>query len=137
MKRGEDEMKTNMKKSILILLVTLLFAVMLSACGKDKIDMERFEVNLKYGYGNSLRMGSYAPFYIDVTNHGKDFGGTIQLMISARAYPGMMNQRMEIPVRHLSIAIPTDAATPRARLVPSALAEILPSVMVSTCCFST
>lgn len=90
-------MKTNMKKSILILLVTLLFAVMLSACGKDKIDMERFEVNLKYGYGNSLRMGSYAPFYIDVTNHGKDFGGTIQLIVPNATGNALYEKEISIP----------------------------------------
>ena len=79
--RGEDRMKKGFKKGILLLLVTAFFAVMLTGCGKEKIDMNRFEVKMKYGYGDTLRLNSYAPFYIDVTNHGKDFSGTVQLIV--------------------------------------------------------
>lgn len=81
MNKGEDRMKKGFKKGILLLLATVFFAAMLTACGKEKIDMNRFEVKLKYGYGDALRLDSYAPFYIDVTNYGKDFSGTVQLII--------------------------------------------------------
>ncbi|MBR4966412.1 MAG: hypothetical protein IKY53_07945, partial [Lachnospiraceae bacterium] len=90
-------MKTRVRKSILLMLTTLLFAVLLTACGKEKIDMDRFEVKLKYGYGDTLRMSCYAPFYIDVTNHGKDFSGTVQLIIPTSSGNTLYEKEISIP----------------------------------------
>ena len=38
----------------------------------------------------------------------------------AMVYPGMRNHKMEMPVSTRSMAIPTDAATPRDRDIPMA-----------------
>lgn len=97
MNRGEERMYKRIKKGVLLAIVTLLFAVMLTACGKEKFDMDRFEVKLKYGYGDMLRMSCYAPFYIDVTNHGKDFSGTVQLIIPNEGGNTLYEKEISIP----------------------------------------
>ena len=59
--------------------------------------------------------------------------GTKNESTSAAAYPGMINQKMDIPVSTRIIASPRDTATPMERLMLMAPAVIVPEVMSSTC----
>ncbi|MBO5341901.1 MAG: hypothetical protein J6A73_04340 [Lachnospiraceae bacterium] len=69
-----------MKKLPIILLLTMLLTGLV-ACEDIVKDADRFDVELKSGYGNSVEIGCYAPFYVEITNNGKDFEGAVQLII--------------------------------------------------------
>lgn len=74
----------NKKQTIFtVLLMGCLFctALLLGGCGKNDLDMDRFDVELKYGYDNMIQVETFAPFQIQVTNNGKDFQGVVQLII--------------------------------------------------------
>ena len=58
--------------------------------------------------------------------------GTKNDKISAMAYPGITNQKMDIPVSTRTIASPRDTATPIERLRLIAPALMAPEVMSST-----
>ncbi len=74
----------NRKQSVFtVLLLGCLFctALLLGGCGKSDLDMDRFDVELKYGYDNTVQVERFVPFQIQVTNNGKDFQGVVQLII--------------------------------------------------------
>ncbi len=64
-------------------------------------------------------------------------GETKKVNSKAMAYPGKTIYQIEIPVTTRSIESPTDIATPMDKLRPNTFPEICPSVISSTCCFST
>lgn len=87
-----------MKKGIIkrILAICLLSIMMLMAVSCDRVtpyESDRFDVELKCGYGNNVEIGSYAPFYIEITNNGKDFEGFVQLIIPGRDNMNIMHQK--------------------------------------------
>lgn len=74
----------NKKQSVFaVLLLGCLFCVALlfGGCGKNELDMDRFDVEVKYGYDNMVQVENFVPFQIQVTNNGKDFQGVVQLII--------------------------------------------------------
>ena len=58
--------------------------------------------------------------------------GTKKERIRAAAYPGIMNQKIDIPVSTRIIASPRETATPMERLRLIARDEIVPDVISST-----
>lgn len=86
-----------MKKGMLkrILTIGLLVVCMLPfvACINSTTEQARFNVSLSYGYGNGLEIGSYAPFYVEVTNNGKDFEGAVQMILPSRDGGNVMYEK--------------------------------------------
>ncbi len=87
-----------MKKGMLkrIPVICLLAIMMLMAVSCDVFtsqDPSRFDVEMKYGYGNNVEIGTYAPFYLEITNNGKDFEGFVQLIIPGRENMNVMHEK--------------------------------------------
>lgn len=83
------------EKVIRILSAILLGILMLGlmACDGSRVDADRFDVELKSGYGNSVEIGCYAPFYVEITNNGKDFEGSVQLIVPGRNNNNIMYEK--------------------------------------------
>jgi hypothetical protein len=62
---------------------TIIFSVLLLICGFSTTlhanPEERFEVSVKAGYDDTIRIYSKCPIYIEIENKGKDFRGEIQV----------------------------------------------------------
>lgn len=86
-------MKKGMAKRILIISLIGVFLLLATACGSNLLDKARFDVQLSCGYGNSVEMGAYAPFYVEIENHGEDFEGTIQMIIPGRNNQNVMYEK--------------------------------------------
>ena len=61
-------MKKGMKKKLLAVVLLGILMLGLLACEDGQVDSNRFDVKLKSGYGNSVEIGSYAPFYVFGSN---------------------------------------------------------------------
>ena len=91
-------MKQRTTKKILMMCVLSIAMLFLTACFAKKDDPTRFDVSLKCGYGNSVEIGCYAPFYVEVTNNREDFEGTIQLIVPGRENHNVMYEKeLSIP----------------------------------------
>lgn len=77
-------MKKNFIRKILTVLALSICMLGLFACNGSGEDKTRFDVELTCGYGNSVEMGSYAPFYVEITNNGKDFEGSVQMIVPGK-----------------------------------------------------
>lgn len=86
-------MKKGTVKRILAAGIISILVFGLMACTVGKTDPNRFDVELKSGYGNSVEVGSYAPFYVEITNNGTDFEGAVQLIIPGRENKNTMYQK--------------------------------------------
>ncbi len=86
-----------MKKGIIrrsLIIITVLACMLgLTACGGSQVDRTRFDVDLKAGYGNNIEIGSYAPFYVEITNNGKDFEGSVQMIVPGRGGSNVMYEK--------------------------------------------
>ena len=65
----------------------------------------------------------------------QDMFGTKKLIISDAAYPNIRNGSIGIPVKTLSIEIPTETETPMERAIPTDFCDIAPFVISLTCLF--
>lgn len=94
-----EEMEKMKKKSarllrnlaVICLLGLLLMSV--TACQDSTYDEDRFDVKLSYGYGNNLEINAYAPFYVDVTNNGANFEGSVQMIVPGRDNQNIMYEK--------------------------------------------
>lgn len=86
-------MKKGMKKKLLAVVLLGILMLGLLACEDGQVDSNRFDVKLKSGYGNSVEIGSYAPFYVEITNNGTDFEGAVQLIIPGQDNKNTMYQK--------------------------------------------
>ncbi len=86
-------MKKGTVKRILASVILSILMLGLVACKDSQADPNRFDVKLKSGYGNSVEMGSYAPFYVEITNNGTDFEGAVQLIIPGEEGKNTMYQK--------------------------------------------
>lgn len=80
------------------MVITLCICMLgLFACNNGKVDDTRFDVELSYGYGNSIEIGSYAPFYVEITNNGKDFEGSVQMIIPGKGGNVLHEKEVSLP----------------------------------------
>ncbi len=87
-------MKKGMAKRILaICLLGIMMLITVSCNVFAQQDQTRFDVELKCGYGNNVEIATYAPFYIEITNNGKDFEGYVQLIIPGRENMNVMHEK--------------------------------------------
>lgn len=87
-------MKKGMAKRILAICLLGIMMLMTVSCDVfTQQDQTRFDVELKCGYGNNVEIGTYAPFYIEITNNGKDFEGYVQLIIPGRDNMNVMHEK--------------------------------------------
>lgn len=87
-------MKKGMAKRILAICLLGIMMLMTVSCDTfSSQDQSRFDVELKCGYGNNVEIGTYAPFYIEITNNGKDFEGYVQLIIPGRNNMNVMHEK--------------------------------------------
>ncbi len=78
------------------LFIVCFMAVMLLgivACSGEKYDQGRFTVELSSGYGDKVQVGTYAPFWLEVTNNGEDFEGAVQIIVPGRENHNVMYQK--------------------------------------------
>ncbi len=81
-----------MQKLFMVLVLGICMSGLL-ACTESQADKTRFDVELEYGYGNSVKIGSYAPFYVEITNNGKDFEGSVQMIIPGQGGNNVMYEK--------------------------------------------
>ncbi len=86
-----------MKKIILTKVLTIIMIGIcmfgLVACVGNHRDQSRFDVELSSGYGNSVEIGAYAPFYVEIANKGKDFEGSVQMIIPGQNGSNIMYEK--------------------------------------------
>ena len=86
-------MKKGIMKKLIAGIVLGCFMLGLIACDNGQKDPNRFDVELKSGFGNSVELGSYAPFYVEITNNGTDFEGAVQMIIPGIDGKNIMYQK--------------------------------------------
>lgn len=117
--KGEEMEKMKKKsarmlKCLVVICLSGLLLMSVAACQNSTYDEDRFSVNLSYGYGNNLEIDAYAPFYVDVTNMGGNFEGSVQIIVPGRDNQNVMYEK-EISIQQ--------GATKRVEMV--AFVEIL------------
>ena len=91
-------MKKGILRRISVVIITLCILMPgLFACNNGKVDDARFDVELKSGYGNSIEIGSYAPFYVEITNNGKDFEGSVQMIMPGKGGNILYEKEVALP----------------------------------------
>lgn len=94
-----EEMKKMKKKSVKMLkclaVICLLGLLLVSAtaCQDSTYNEDRFSVSLSCGYGNNVEINAYAPFYVDVTNLGNNFEGSVQIIVPGRDNQNVMYEK--------------------------------------------
>lgn len=87
-------MKIGMMKKISVIFLLILCMLPMLACDRGAVlEQARFHVDLSYGYGSGIEIGSYAPFFVEVTNNGKDFEGSIQMIVPGRDNNNIMYEK--------------------------------------------
>ncbi len=86
-------MKKGMIKKIIALVVMVACMLPVMACDNLQVDKARFNVRMDYGYGGGVEIGSYAPFYVEITNNGNDFEGSVQMIIPGRGGENVMHEK--------------------------------------------
>ncbi|MBQ3036208.1 MAG: hypothetical protein IJD31_04680 [Lachnospiraceae bacterium] len=86
-------MKKGILRRSLIVIMVAICMLGLMACDHGRVDQNRFDVDLKAGYGNTIEIGSYAPFYVEITNNGADFEGSVQMIIPGRVGNNVMYEK--------------------------------------------
>jgi len=86
-------MKKGLLLKTLVILALSICMLGLLACVEGQADKTRFDVELEYGYGNNVKVGTYAPFYVEITNNGKDFEGSVQMIIPGRDGNNVMYEK--------------------------------------------
>lgn len=92
-------MKSGIAKKILIAGILTVMMLFIVACTNGKVEQATFDVSLKCGYGNSVEIGTYVPFYVEITNNGENFEGAVQMIVPGRDDHNVMYQK-ELSIQH-------------------------------------